>query len=99
MGFTQVEANPSLFEDPIGDLQNELLLRFDGQELTVDDIYIGHHAGTSYIRANYQEALRRLEAVDSVQTFPPAAERPKRVGRSTMAGDTKIVFRRKEPQA
>ena len=55
---------PSLFGDSAPTamqcLKDDLLARFSGQALTVEEIYRQHNYGTRYVLKNYQEALRRL---------------------------------------
>jgi three-Cys-motif partner protein len=47
-------------ESPIESLMRDLLERFRGRPISIEDIIAEHHYGTPYIEKNYTEALRRL---------------------------------------
>jgi len=84
-GVASFEYNPAdrrmplLFElaRPIDDLKRMLLNDFSGRELTVKDLYEQHSIGKPYIKRNYKEVLKLLEADDKIIASPSASERPK----------------------
>jgi three-Cys-motif partner protein len=94
MAFTDGPVQSTLFtQDPIVDLQEELLLEFQGKTISVGQIFEEHHISSQrFILRNYKEALRRLESASSVQASPNAAERPSRQGSATMSEDVMITF-------
>jgi len=57
-----VNAPQKLFEtySPIEELIDDLVKRFRGRTVTIEQIIAEHHYGTRYVDKNYQEALRRL---------------------------------------
>lgn len=85
-------TKPLLFElaRPLDDLEVMLLDNFADGKMTMLDIYNQHHVGKRYIKANYKNALNKLEAKGRIVTFPPMDERPKRLGEPTF-GDKVIV--------
>ena len=58
--FTNAPRFPLSTKSPIVDLMDDLLRRFAGRTLSIDEVVAEHHYGTPYIAKNYQEALRRL---------------------------------------
>lgn len=82
----------SQFDRPLDKLGEELLERFSGKNLTVEQIYNLHHVNTPFVMQNYQEALRRLEAEGKVFPDPPADKRPKRKGVVTFAKTVLVRF-------
>lgn len=56
---------------PLDTLGDELLSVFAGQTLTVAEIYERHNVGRRFVLANYQEALKRLEAAGRIKVDPP----------------------------
>lgn len=94
MGFTDGPEQADLFtQDPIPELQEQLLHEFAGRTVTVGEVFEEHHVTSErYILRNYQEALRRLEASSRVQTKPAAPQRPKRSGIVTMSETVNITF-------
>jgi three-Cys-motif partner protein len=89
---------PMLFElfRPLEDLTDMLLTDFAGQTLSMKEVYEKHHVGRRYIKPNYKDALRQLEAQGSIITQPPAKSRPKRSGSVTFADHVKVSFPRIE---
>jgi three-Cys-motif partner protein len=99
-GVPTLEYNPAdarypmLFElsKPLDELAEMLLNEFSGQTLTMKDIYRNHHVGRRFIKRNYKEVLRQLEAEGQIIAIPSANERPKRKGEVTFADHVKAVF-------
>lgn len=88
------ERQPILFEvaRPLDDLGEMLLKEFAGKRITMQQIYASHHVGRRYIKSNYKDILRKLEAQGRIKTNPPASERPTRKGEVTFADSTQVVF-------
>lgn len=57
---------------PLDSLGEELLTRYAGRTLTMEEIYLDHNVGTPFVSSNYKEALRRLEEAKLIITDPPA---------------------------
>jgi three-Cys-motif partner protein len=101
-GVPSFEYNPAdkrqafLFEftRPLEDLKKMLPKDFAGRRLTVGAIYEEHNVDRPYIRRNYKDALRQLEAEGKVRADPPAAKRMKRKGEVTVADEVVIAFPR-----
>lgn len=94
--YCQADAmNPFLFglTKPLDALGPMLLDSFQGQRLSVKDVYDRHKLGTPYILANYQEVLRRLEASGSVTINPPSSQRRK----NTLAKHCTVSFPPRRP--
>lgn len=55
---------PLLFSlaQPLSKLKQSVLVTFAGQELSLDEVYESHSVDTQYVKKNYREALRSLEA-------------------------------------
>ena len=85
---------PLLFElsRPLDDLTEMLLTGFAGQTLAMQNIYEKHHVGRRYIKRNYKDALRKLEAEGQIITDPPADQRRKRKGQVTFADHVEVTF-------
>lgn len=68
---------PLLFElsRPIDDLATDLLSCFAGQTVTMEQIYKQHNVGKPYIRKNYKDVLKQLEASGHIQAHPPCSQR------------------------
>ena len=86
--------HPVLFElsRPLDDLADTLLNDFAGQNLTMAQIYEPHHIGRRYIKRNYKDVLRELEAEGKIKADPPADRRRKRKGEVTFADNVKVEF-------
>jgi three-Cys-motif partner protein len=82
----------SLYDRPLDTLGEDLLQKFSGRTLDVEQIHDRHQVGTPFIMANYQEALRRLEEKGQISTDPPAVERMMRKGKRTFAKHVKVTF-------
>jgi hypothetical protein len=85
---------PTLFSlnQPFDSLHEQLIARFAGRCLPVVKIYEEHSPGTPYIRANYKQALVRLEADDRVTMNPPVDRRPMRKGLRTCSDKVLVRF-------
>ncbi len=84
------KRQPLLFElsRPIDELADDLLSRFAGQTLTMEQIYKQHNVGTRYIKKNYKDVLKQMEATGQIQTEPSANARK----RNTFADWVKVIF-------
>ena len=95
-GVPSFEYNPatyrqlSLFESstPLDDLEQMLLDEFAGQTMTMQEIYIQHNIGRSFIDKNYKDALKNLESQGKITTEPPVNERRK----NTFGDSVKVTF-------
>lgn len=93
--FTYFPAKPEqalLFPltRPIDDLKFMLLNHFNGQTLSMKEIYVQHNVGTPYIAKNYKTALLSLEKKGHITANPPASKRRK----NTFADGTMVTFPR-----
>jgi len=77
---------------PISELKQSLIDTFQGQTLTMREIYERHSVDTPYIDTNYKEALRQLEAEGDIVADPPVDQRPKRKGVVTFADEVRVTF-------
>jgi three-Cys-motif partner protein len=99
-GVPTFEYNPAdrrfhlLFEfsRPLDDLAEMLLSEFAGQTLRMNEIYERHHVGKRYIKKNYKDVLRQLEAEERIITDPPTESRRLRKGQVTFADQVKVTF-------
>ncbi|MCL5998527.1 MAG: three-Cys-motif partner protein TcmP [Chloroflexi bacterium] len=84
------ERQPLLFElsRPMDDLKESLLSDFAGQKLTMEQVYQKHNVGKPYIRRNYKEALKELEAKGRISASPSSDRRKK----GTFADDVLVTF-------
>lgn len=95
-GVPSFEYNPaayrqlSLFESstPLNDLEQMLLDEFAGQTITMQEIYIQHNVGRSFIDKNYKNALKNLESQGKITTEPPVNETRK----NTFGDSVKVTF-------
>jgi three-Cys-motif partner protein len=76
------------FERPLEDLSEMLVDEFAGQTLKMVEVYYKHHIDRPYTKANYKEALRKLEEAGEIRCTPPADERRK----GTLADKVWVVF-------
>jgi hypothetical protein len=88
----QAEAREDPESRPIDELRRMLQADFVGRRLTVKQLYEGHHLGQPFVLKNYKDILVEMEAAGEVSCSPPAAERPKRHGRPTMADKVLVTF-------
>lgn len=99
-GVPTFEYNPAercfcfLFElsRPLDDLADMLLSNFAGRTLNMQKIYESHHVGRRYIKRNYKDALRKLEAEGKITADPPAEDRIMRKGQVTFADHVRVTF-------
>jgi three-Cys-motif partner protein len=84
----------SLFAEPLPpvDLAQELLRRFGGQSLTLQEVMLRHSPGTPYIERNYRAALFYLIEQGKVKCDPPADQMPLRKGKRIWPKGTKVAF-------
>jgi hypothetical protein len=80
----------SLFKpgESLEDLEHSLMGEFDGQTLTVQEVFERHGYGLNYRVRDFQSAIRRLEADGWVQCSPNAGSRPG----ETLALDTAVML-------
>lgn len=84
-GVPSFEYNPAtrdyplLFElsRPLDELEGQLLNDFAGRTLTMRGIYEEHSVDRPFVKKNYKEALKNLEARSAIEANPPADGRPK----------------------
>lgn len=88
------ERFPMLFElaRPLTDLEGMLLRDFAGRTHKMIEVFDMHHVGRPFIKANYKDALRNLEARSAIATTPPASERRPRKGIVTFADRVVVTF-------
>ncbi|HOG46964.1 MAG TPA: three-Cys-motif partner protein TcmP [Anaerolineae bacterium] len=89
-----VAIQPALFalSQPLHDLADSLLREFAGQTMTMADVYNKHHVGKRYVKANYKDALLKLEEEGRIRADPPAEQRQKRGAKTTFADDVRVTF-------
>jgi GMT-like protein len=68
------------------------LERFAGKRMSMLDVYDRHQVDTPFIKANYKEALRNLEANGRIKTDPPAPKRKMIKGQRSFADDVIVTF-------
>lgn len=70
---------PLLFSlvQPISRLKQMLLIDYAGQTLGLKEMYEQHSVGTPYLKKNYSEALRTLEAEGAIEAFSVNGKRRK----------------------
>jgi three-Cys-motif partner protein len=77
---------------PLHDLEDMLATDLAGQTLTVKEIYEMHSVDRPYVKKNYRDVLRKMEATGAIRTDPPASERPMRNGERTFADHVIVKF-------
>ena len=90
------EYNPSfgnqglLFElaRPLDDLSEMLLDEFSGKTMTMNETFEAHHVGRRFIKRNYKEVLKTLEANGEIDVDPPTDKRRK----NSFADHVKVTF-------
>ncbi|MGB3419080.1 MAG: three-Cys-motif partner protein TcmP [Dolichospermum sp.] len=95
-GVPSFEYNPAtirqplLFEisRPLDDLEQMLMDEFAGQTITMQEIYMQHNVGRSYISKNYKTALINLESQGKITAEPPVNKRKK----NTFGDSVKVTF-------
>lgn len=88
------ERYPVLFEltAPLNGLEDDLLKRFTGRTVTMEQVYMQHNVGRPFIRRNYKKALNNLEAQGKIKTDPPAEKRRMQKGERTFPEHVRVVF-------
>ncbi len=79
---------PLLFElnRPLDDLENMLLAQFAGRALPMREIYERHHVGRRFIKKNYKDVLKQMEAKGVIRCEP--SKRPK----NTFGDNVQVTF-------
>lgn len=79
---------PLLFElnRPLDDLEEMLLTEFTGSTLTMNNIYEKHHIGRRFIKRNYKDVLKQMEAKGLVHCEPA------RRAKDTFGDKVKVTF-------
>lgn len=55
---------------PLDELEDSLLDEFNGQTMTMIEVYNRHHVGKRYIKKNYKDVLLKLEAQGKITAEP-----------------------------
>lgn len=95
-GVPRFEYNPAdrrygiLFEyaRPLSDLRDLLLTCFAGRALSMVQVFDEHQVGTPFVKKNYKDVLRQMEADGVIVADPPADRR--RTG--TFADSVMVTF-------
>ena len=79
---------PLLFElnRPLDDLEEMLLAQFAGRTLAMKEIYERHHVGRRFIKKNYKDVLKQMEAKGVIRCAP--SKRPK----NTLGVNVQVTF-------
>jgi three-Cys-motif partner protein len=77
---------------PLAALTEDLVSRFEGQTLTMMQVYKAHHIDTPFVAKNYKQALGDLEAAGRIVAVPAAPARPKRMGKPTFGDTVRVSF-------
>lgn len=77
---------------PMEDLKDELLAKFAGQTLPMQNVYLQHHVNTNYTEKNYKKVLLTLEQEGKITANPPMASRPSRNGQKTFGPNVNVTF-------
>lgn len=89
----KTKYQPRLIVDTsISHLMNDLMNKFAGRTLTVQQVYFQDNIGRPYIEKNYKDALRALEANGKVKMEPPKDKRKKIRGLVTVADTVLVKF-------
>lgn len=85
------ERFPLLFElnRPLDDLEDMLLAAFADRTLPMKEIYERHHVGCRFIKKNYKDVLKQMEAKGVIRCEP--AKRPK----DTFGDNVRVAFPRR----
>lgn len=88
------EKFPLLFEltRPLDDLEEMMLVEFQGKTLTMEEIYLQHSVGRPYLQRNYKKVLAAMEAAGKISADPPAIKRPRKNGEITFANQVRVIF-------
>lgn len=79
------------YSRPLDELGADLLNHFTGKTMSTKEIFDSHNVGTPFVLQNYKEALRRLEASESIEVNPPSHKRRKGKDGVLTFGDKVIV--------
>lgn len=77
---------------PLAALTEDLVAKFEGRSLTMQQVYKAHHVDTPFVAKNYKQALSDLEAAGRIVAVPPASARPKRMGKATFGDTVRVSF-------
>ncbi|MEI6441596.1 MAG: three-Cys-motif partner protein TcmP [Nostocales cyanobacterium ELA583] len=99
-GVASFEYNPAtviqplLFEfyRPLDELEQMLLNEFASKTITMQEIYMQHNVGRSYISKNYKTALINLESQGKITAEPPSNKRRKYKGEISFGDSVKVTF-------
>ncbi len=80
------------FNRPVSSLADDLVKRFAGRILTMQEVFEAHHVDTPFIARNYKRALGLLEEAGRISVEPPAARRPMRNGERTFGDKVRVSF-------
>ena len=88
---------PTLFNFslPLEELEEILLNEFDGQTLTMHEIYELHSVGKRYVKKNYKDVLLNMEMKGEILTDPPVIKRRLYKGKPSFGDDVKVTFRKR----
>lgn len=76
------------FIRPLDDLSQMLLDEFEGQSITMGDIFRRHNIGKPFIEKNYKDVLLQMEQKGLIKTKPPLKDRRK----GTFAEHVLVIF-------
>lgn len=76
------------FSRPLDDLSQMLLDEFNGQSLTMGEIFRRHNIGKRFIEKNYKDVLCQMELKGQIKAKPPWNERR----RNTFAPHVLVIF-------
>ena len=96
--YSQADVRfPLLFElsRPLDELEGMLSEAFAGRTLRMLEVYEQHNVDRPFIKSNYKDALRKLEAKGAISSDPPAAMRKKLKGVATFADAVNVTFPRR----
>ena len=87
-GVPSFEYNPADFlsrqsflfmlSRPLDDLKNDLMIKFEGQRLTMQEIYQRHNVNTPYIKKNYKDVLCELYNEGSIKAINSNGKPPRK---------------------
>ncbi len=85
--------NFGLFDvDPLVELGDDLCATFQGQTVTLAEVFLQHSAKNNLLLTHYRETALRLEEERRILVNPAADKRPMMKGGRTMARTTRITF-------
>lgn len=76
---------------PVDELGSSLMKEFAGRKVSVGEIYKKHNVGKRYILRNYQDAIKKLDAVGLIRTNPPIHKR-RRANKVTLSEAVEVSF-------